>query len=215
MVSFDCCATTISTTYQVLYKMPNHLLSRQKTGHRSSRLTKVGKNVAAMSAWVCLASTSTSAFSTKGYMAFRTSLLRRPPACKGLSFISKKHQNCNSQSFLSTHDGKPSELAVSTQTETVSYDVLNKRNGLDKYDPGCFEAPIYRWWESVGCFEPDSKQKKREGEPKPYVIPMPPPNVTGRLHMGHAIFVALQDVLARFHRMRGRPVLWLPGRSLL
>jgi valyl-tRNA synthetase len=40
---------------------------------------------------------------------------------------------------------------------------------------------------------------------------MPPPNVTGRLHMGHAIFVALQDVLARFHRMRGRPVLWLPG----
>lgn len=40
---------------------------------------------------------------------------------------------------------------------------------------------------------------------------MPPPNVTGRLHMGHGIFVALQDVLARFHRMRGRPVLWLPG----
>eukprot|EP00970_Alexandrium_tamarense_P018057 scaffold13314_cov339-Alexandrium_tamarense.AAC.3 len=40
---------------------------------------------------------------------------------------------------------------------------------------------------------------------------MPPPNVTGRLHMGHAIFVALQDVLARFHRMRGRPVLWTPG----
>ena len=45
----------------------------------------------------------------------------------------------------------------------------------------------------------------------PYVIPMPPPNVTGRLHMGHAIFVALQDVLARFHRMRGRPTLWTPG----
>lgn len=40
---------------------------------------------------------------------------------------------------------------------------------------------------------------------------MPPPNVTGRLHMGHAIFVALQDIMARFHRMRGRDVLWLPG----
>ena len=40
---------------------------------------------------------------------------------------------------------------------------------------------------------------------------MPPPNVTGRLHMGHAMFVALQDILARFHRMRGRPTLWLPG----
>jgi len=40
---------------------------------------------------------------------------------------------------------------------------------------------------------------------------MPPPNVTGRLHMGHAMFVTLQDIMARFNRMRGRPTLWLPG----
>ena len=40
---------------------------------------------------------------------------------------------------------------------------------------------------------------------------MPPPNVTGRLHMGHAMFVTLQDIMARFQRMRGRPTLWLPG----
>jgi valyl-tRNA synthetase len=89
---------------------------------------------------------------------------------------------------------------------------------------------MYQWWEESGCFLPDAKKVasktfggdddsvgkgdgdyNQENKKKPYVLPMPPPNVTGRLHMGHAIFVALQDVLARFHRMRGRPVLWLPG----
>jgi valyl-tRNA synthetase len=62
-------------------------------------------------------------------------------------------------------------------------------------------------------FEPDAKYGSNPPMPSlpPYTIPMPPPNVTGRLHMGHAIFVALQDILARFHRMRGRPTLWLPG----
>ena len=98
------------------------------------------------------------------------------------------------------------------------YDLLNRERGiLDKYDPSTFEKDIYQWWEQSGCFQPDAQNLLRTGpkagkaERKPYVLPMPPPNVTGRLHMGHAIFVALQDVLARFHRMRGRPVLWLPG----
>lgn len=108
-------------------------------------------------------------------------------------------------------------LAASTAaTEpTTAYDINNKAKGLDKYDPSSFEADIYHWWETSGCFDPDAKQKPWEGQKSPYVLPMPPPNVTGRLHMGHAIFVALQDVLARFHRMRGRPVLWLPGMSCL
>lgn len=68
------------------------------------------------------------------------------------------------------------------------------------------EKNIYEWWESKGFFEPAADNGK-----KPYVIPMPPPNVTGYLHMGHAMFVALQDIMARFHRMRGEPTLWLPG----
>jgi valyl-tRNA synthetase len=106
------------------------------------------------------------------------------------------------------------------------YDIKNAAMGLagTSYEPSTFETNIYQWWEHSGCFDPDAKppqspststnpstnnnnKKKKE----PYVLPMPPPNVTGRLHMGHAIFVALQDVLARFHRMRGRPVLWTPG----
>ena len=59
---------------------------------------------------------------------------------------------------------------------------------------------------SAGCFT-----LKEDATGEPYVLPMPPPNVTVRLHMGLMLFVALQDVLARFHRMRGRNVLWLPG----
>lgn len=97
----------------------------------------------------------------------------------------------------------------------ANYDQTNKAAGIiGKYDPEAFESSIYKWWENEGCFQPDAKRSRVKAEAedkKPYVLPMPPPNVTGRLHMGHAIFVALQDVLARFHRMRGRPVLWLPG----
>jgi valyl-tRNA synthetase len=107
---------------------------------------------------------------------------------------------------------RTTSLAVSTAVDSKEgYDVINKDRGLGSYEPTSFESEIYSWWEKSGCFDPDSKQKPFEGQKKSYVLPMPPPNVTGRLHMGHAIFVALQDVLARFHRMRGRPVLWLPG----
>lgn len=109
--------------------------------------------------------------------------------------------------------------ADSTTGTDTKYDIENKENGIiGKYEPQLFESQIYKWWEDAGCFKPDSKQSKDEAKAngrEPYVLPMPPPNVTGRLHMGHAIFVALQDVLARFHRMRGRPVLWLPGECII
>lgn len=127
----------------------------------------------------------------------------------------------------SRHDGvQPQHRLYATATESSEqkvhpiqeYDVINREKGLDKsYDPSTFEAGIYQWWEASGCFQPDAKclsggtSALSATKKDPYVLPMPPPNVTGRLHMGHAIFVALQDVLARFHRMRGRPVLWLPG----
>lgn len=77
-----------------------------------------------------------------------------------------------------------------------------------QYNPTAVEEPLYKWWEDSGFFKPSQYQK---GEKKSYVLPMPPPNVTGGLHMGHAMFVALQDILARYHRMKGEPTLWLPG----
>ena len=75
-----------------------------------------------------------------------------------------------------------------------------------QYVPAEVEERLYQWWEESGYFKPAEDDSK-----ECFVISMPPPNVTGRLHMGHAMFVALEDIMARFHRMRGNPTLWLPG----
>jgi len=80
---------------------------------------------------------------------------------------------------------------------------------MDKtYDPRAVEPRIYRWWEEHGYFKP-------RGEPTPehpaFTIAMPPPNVTGELHLGHALPATLEDIMIRFHRMRGDPTLWAPG----
>ena len=75
-----------------------------------------------------------------------------------------------------------------------------------QYASGEVEERLYKWWEESGYFKPGGDETKQC-----FVIPMPPPNVTGKLHMGHAMFVTLEDIMARFHRMRGRPTLWLPG----
>lgn len=74
------------------------------------------------------------------------------------------------------------------------------------YQPQAVEARWYEWWEQRGYFTP-----KVDPSRKPFVIIMPPPNVTGELHMGHALFVAIEDLLIRWRRMQGYPTLWLPG----
>ncbi|XP_044506522.1 valine--tRNA ligase, chloroplastic/mitochondrial 2 isoform X2 [Mangifera indica] len=78
--------------------------------------------------------------------------------------------------------------------------------GLPKSFDFTSEERIYNWWESQGYFKPNC-----EWGSDPFVISMPPPNVTGSLHMGHAMFVTLEDIMVRYHRMKGRPTLWLPG----
>jgi valyl-tRNA synthetase len=78
---------------------------------------------------------------------------------------------------------------------------------LDKtYDPKSFEASWYERWLNAGSFGCDPKSKA-----EPYTIMMPPPNVTGSLHIGHALTFTLQDVLIRYHRMQGLDTLWQPG----
>ena len=74
------------------------------------------------------------------------------------------------------------------------------------FEPKDYEDRIYKMWEEKGCFKADPKSDK-----KPYVIVIPPPNVTGALHVGHAMFVTLQDILIRWKRMQGYDSLWLPG----
>ncbi len=75
-----------------------------------------------------------------------------------------------------------------------------------KFSPAEIEARLYKAWEEGGYFKP-GRNKKAE----PYTIVIPPPNVTGSLHMGHALNNTIQDILVRFERMRGRDVLWQPG----
>ena len=74
------------------------------------------------------------------------------------------------------------------------------------YDPKDFEQRLYRFWLEQGLFQP----APREGQ-RPFVIVIPPPNVTGVLHMGHGLNNSLQDILVRYHRMLGEPTLWVPG----
>ncbi len=76
----------------------------------------------------------------------------------------------------------------------------------DKYNPRDFEEKLYQEWEEKGYFKP-SMDKTKES----YCIMMPPPNVTGKLHMGHALDGTIQDILIRFKRMQGYNTLWLPG----
>lgn len=92
---------------------------------------------------------------------------------------------------------------------------------LDKpYNPKIYEEKIYQTWEKSGFFSPDRlppisadarRLKRRSTQKKPFCIVVPPPNITGSLHMGHALNAVIQDILIRYHRMRGFKTLWLPG----
>ena len=75
-----------------------------------------------------------------------------------------------------------------------------------QYDPKQVENQIYEMWMENDCFKAEADPDK-----KPYSIVMPPPNVTGQLHMGHALDSTLQDILTRYKRMEGYSALWLPG----
>ena len=83
------------------------------------------------------------------------------------------------------------------------------------YNHQDFEENIYSSWENKGYFKPEFGRENfvydREIDGKPFVISMPPANVTGKLHVGHSLFVTLQDIMTRYHRLLGEPTLWLPG----
>ncbi|KAK7308699.1 hypothetical protein VNO77_42322 [Canavalia gladiata] len=117
---------------------------------------------------------------------------------------------CNSLLFCSRRRRIPLSR---TRCRFLTVAASNRENG------GVFTSPetaksfdfaaeerIYNWWESQGYFRPNFDRGS-----DPFVISMPPPNVTGSLHMGHAMFVTLEDIMVRYNRMKGRPTLWLPG----
>jgi valyl-tRNA synthetase len=79
---------------------------------------------------------------------------------------------------------------------------------LKPYDPKTTEERIYKLWEESGFFNPDNLPGERK---EVFTIMMPPPNATGTLHMGHALFLTLEDIMTRYKRMQGFKTLWLPG----
>jgi valyl-tRNA synthetase len=86
---------------------------------------------------------------------------------------------------------------------------MEENNNIAKnYDPKEFEDRLYAWWEEQGYFTPVVDKDK-----KPFTIMMPPPNITGQLHLGHALDNTLQDILIRTKRMQGYSTLWLPGED--
>ncbi|MFH1712981.1 MAG: valine--tRNA ligase [Candidatus Jacksonbacteria bacterium] len=78
------------------------------------------------------------------------------------------------------------------------------------YNPQKVEDKIYALWEKSGSFQPNADHPKGDN-PATFSIAMPPPNATGELHIGHAMFLTLQDLMIRYHRMKGEAALWLPG----
>ncbi|KZZ91896.1 valyl-tRNA synthetase [Ascosphaera apis ARSEF 7405] len=88
---------------------------------------------------------------------------------------------------------------------------VEKEKATDAYDPKKIEEGRYEWWEQRDLFKPEFGPDGKVKEKGSFVIPIPPPNVTGSLHMGHALTNALQDTMIRWQRMKGKTVLWLPG----
>jgi valyl-tRNA synthetase len=101
-----------------------------------------------------------------------------------------------------TSPGPPGFLPA-TQAQKIDTEMIDKT-----YQPSEVEGRIYAAWEKAGAFRAGRPERR---DAKPFSIVIPPPNVTGSLHMGHALNNTLQDILCRFERMRGKDVLWQPG----
>ena len=135
-------------------------------------------------------------------------------ACASSAVVVPTAFRVQRRSPLHRSDAKPTARVLvrarssSASAQSKTMPSPGKRHGdLPKnFEHEQVEEGLYRMWEERGYFKPRS-----DAPGPPFVIPMPPPNVTGALHMGHAMFVTLQDVMTRSARMRGRKTLWLPG----
>ncbi|KAJ1921365.1 valine--tRNA ligase [Mycoemilia scoparia] len=119
--------------------------------------------------------------------------------------------NNNAKKKEKKDDAKP---AVQPKPKFVNKTPYGEKKDLsgemaDGYDPSAVEAAWYEWWMEQGFFKP--KETKEEEKVETFVIPAPPPNVTGKLHIGHALTTAIQDSLTRWNRMRGVVTLFNPG----
>jgi len=131
-----------------------------------------------------------------------------------------KKQQKQKESEEVTKSKKEKKLKISDRA-AVSYNVNTPKGHKkdtkcelpDSYSPVYVEAAWYPWWEKKGFFKPEY-QSGEDLKPNPkgqFVICIPPPNVTGNLHLGHALTLAIEDAITRWNRMRGKTTLWNPG----
>ncbi|KAI1847381.1 hypothetical protein JX265_005560 [Neoarthrinium moseri] len=111
---------------------------------------------------------------------------------------------------------KPVEEPLPEYVEDTPVGEKKRLKSLDDpqfkaYNPIAVESAWYEWWEKEGFFKPEFKPDGKVKDEGSFVIVIPPPNVTGALHMGHALGNSLQDVMIRWNRMHGKTTLWLPG----
>lgn len=137
-------------------------------------------------------------------------------AAKMEKYLAKQEKLGEQFKKVSTAKPKTVDLAQIKPSSTNSNTVLNFGEKKDMsqpmangYDPIQVEAGWYAWWEKSGFFKPEC-HGDFTNRPK-FTIVMPPPNVTGSLHLGHATMLSVEDALARWHRMKGEAVLYLPG----
>lgn len=134
---------------------------------------------------------------------------------RGGAELNRRHMSVSKSSgdSHSTRSQRDTESSKNSDELDLSNEVLMppflEQRDAKHFNFTAMERKIYNWWEKSGFFKP--QQSKNTSDKRPFVVPMPPPNVTGSLHMGHAIFAALQDIIVRFHRMTGRETLWIPG----
>lgn len=106
-------------------------------------------------------------------------------------------------------EGKTEEVVFVETPEGEKKDMSQAMNST--YHPKEVESAWYSWWEKKGYFTPDAKSSQNTVEGKRFVMVIPPPNVTGSLHLGHTLTCAIEDALTRWHRMCGNVALWVPG----
>ncbi|ORY80354.1 cytoplasmic valine-tRNA ligase Vrs1/Vas1 [Protomyces lactucae-debilis] len=139
---------------------------------------------------------------------------------KNAKFLAKKKAQEEAASKAASNPKKEKKVKAAavdtTYTETTPEGEKKRLQDLESdalkaYNPLAVESAWYSWWEKEGFFEPEFGP---DGKVKPagvFSMAAPPPNVTGALHIGHALTIAIQDSLSRWHRMRGKTVLFLPG----
>lgn len=102
-------------------------------------------------------------------------------------------------------------MIIETDTTVVGEKKDMSKPMLDSYHPKQVEAAWYAWWEKKKYFHASAERVLADKNVKPYVMVIPPPNVTGALHLGHALMLSIEDAIMRWRRMSGYEVLWLPG----